>query len=172
MRMRRAVVLAALFATAPTVAPPALGADIEAGDLTIQQPWARATPGGAEVAGGYLSVVNHGSTADTLVGGSLETAGRFALHSMTIENGVMKMRPTGPLAIAPGTTLRLSPMGTHIMFTALKRGLKTGETVKGTLVFEHAGTVPVTFAVEGIAAKGPGGAMPPGHQGMPGMDMH
>ena len=121
------------------------------------------------VGGGYLTVANHGSTPDRLMGGSLEAAGRFELHSMTIDDGVMKMRPSGPLMIAPGATLTLSPAGTHIMFTKLKRGLSKGETVKGTLVFEHAGTVPVTFDVEGIAAKEPAGAS--GSHAMPGMDM-
>ena len=173
MRMFQTIGLAAVLAVAPVVAAPSLAADIKAGDLVIGQPWARATPGGAEVGGGYLTVANHGSTPDTLVGGSLDAAGRFELHSMTMDDGVMKMRPTGPLAIAPGATLTLSPAGTHIMFTQLKRGLKKGDAVKGTLVFEHAGTVPVTFEVEGIAAKGPTGAIGSGQKGqsMPGMDM-
>ena len=63
----------------------------------------------------------------------------------------------------------LSPTGTHIMFTGLKRGLKKGETVDGTLTFAHAGTVPVQFEVEGIGAKGPGAGA---GQPMPGMDTH
>ena len=59
------------------------------------------------------------------------------------------------------------------MFTGLKRGLRKGETVDGTLVFERAGTVPVRFEVEGIGAKGPAGGDAAGHAGhsMPGMDM-
>ena len=59
------------------------------------------------------------------------------------------------------------------MFTGLKHGLKKGETVSGTLVFERAGTVPVEFEVEGIGAKGPGKDVTLGHAGhnMPGMDM-
>ena len=171
MRMFRTTGLAAVLAAVPVFAIPAFATAIKAGDLVIEQPWARATPGGADVGGGYLTIVNHGSTPDTLMGGSLEAAGRFELHSMTTDHGIMKMRPTGPLAIAPGGTLMLSPTGTHIMFTQLKRGLKTGETVKGTLVFEHAGTVPVTFEIESIAANGPGEATPSGRSAMPGMKM-
>ena len=83
------------------------------------------------------------------------------------------MRPTGPRDIAPGASLTLAPSGRHIMFTGLKRGLRKGETVEGTLVFEHAGTVPVQFTVESIGARGPGGGEASGQaaHSMPGMDM-
>lgn len=157
--------LAVLLSLAPTVA----GAhDAKLGDLVIQHPWLRATPNGAQVAGGYLTVVNRGSVAETLIGGSLEAAGRFALHDMTVENGVMKMRPAGTLTIPPGGSLTLSPAGTHIMFTDLKHGLKKGEEVDGTLSFAPAGTVSIRFTVEGIGARAPAGEAAPA---MPGMNM-
>lgn len=127
--------------------------EFRAGDLVIQQPWARATPGGAAVAGGYFSVTNHGRTPERLTGASLEAAAHAELHDMAVENGVMRMRPTGPLAIPPEATLTLTPTAKHVMFTGLKRGLKAGEVIAGTLTFEHAGAVPVAFAVEGIGAK-------------------
>ena len=154
----RLAVLTAL-ALVPTMA---LARDVTAGPLVIRQPWARATPGGAEVGGGYLRIENKGSAPDRLVGGSLEASTAFTLHSMTTDNGVMRMRPTGPLLIPAGGSVTLDPSGRHIMFTGLKRGLKKGEAVAGTLVFEHAGTVPVEFEVEAIGAKSPG---------MSGMDM-
>ena len=40
------------------------------------------------------------------------------------------------------------------MFLDLQRPLKEGETVKGTLVFEKAGTVAVDYAVRPSAARG------------------
>ena len=42
--------------------------DVKAGDLVISQAWSRATPGGAKVAGGYLTIENKGTVADKLVG--------------------------------------------------------------------------------------------------------
>ena len=45
------------------------------------------------------------------------------------------------------------PGGYHVMFIDLKRQLKEGETVKGTLTFEKAGTVPVEFAVQPVGAR-------------------
>ena len=40
---------------------PALAEEVKAGDLVITQAWSRATPGGAKVAGGYLTIQNKGS---------------------------------------------------------------------------------------------------------------
>ncbi len=164
LRAGRLVLLAALV-LAPRLA---MAQEVRAGDLVIGHVWTRATPNGAQVAGGYLTITNHGSAADTLTGGSAAVAAAFELHDMTMENGVMRMRPTGPLTIPPGGTVTLSPDGRHIMLTGLKHGLRKGETVEGTLTFAHAGAVPVRFDVEGIGAKAPSS-----HTGfsMPGMKM-
>ncbi|MEP9367490.1 DUF1775 domain-containing protein [Xanthobacter sp. VNH20] len=134
---------------------------VKVGTLTIEQPWARATPGGAKVAGGYLKITNTGTVADKLVGGSFERAGRFEVHEMSMNNGVMTMRPvSGGLEIPPGATVALAPGGYHLMLQDLKQPLKEGESVKGTLTFEKAGTVDVVFDVRGIGAGAPtGGGM-------------
>ena len=133
-------------------------ASVKAGTLTIDTPWIRATPGGAKVAGGYMKIINEGKEADRLIGGTLPMAGRFEVHDMSVEGGVMKMRhlPKG-LDIAPGTSVELKPGGYHVMFVDLKRGLKEGETVKGTLVFEKAGTVEVEYRVGPIGGGAPKG---------------
>ena len=70
-----------------------------------------------------------------------------------MENGVSKMRDLDGIEIKPGQTVELKPGGTHAMFVGLKRPLKQGESVKGTLTFEHAGEVPVEYTVEGIGAR-------------------
>ena len=160
----------ATLALAPSLAT---ARDFTAGALVVEHPWARATPGGAQIGGGYLTVDNKGTTPDRLVGGSFQASSGFELHQMSMDGGVMKMRPTGPLEIPAGGKLTLDPSATHIMSTGLKRGLKKGETVDGTLTFEHAGTVPVSFEVEGIGAKAPDKDGAAGHAGhdMPGMDM-
>ena len=155
-----------LLACAPSAAK---AGDVTLGDIVIHQPWARATPGGAQVGGGYLTIENKGKAADRLTGGSFAASSGFELHTMTMDGGIMRMRPAGPLDIPAGRTVTLDPTALHIMFTGLKRGLKQGETVPGTLTFEHAGTAQVDFAVEGIGARGPGGAVP-AHP-MPGMGM-
>ena len=51
---------------------------------------------------------------------------------MTMENGVMKMRPVeGGLEIKPGETVMLKPSGFHIMLVNLKQPLQQGKMVEG-----------------------------------------
>lgn len=150
---------AVLLALGLPAAGSAQAHDYSAGPLKLGHPWSRATPGGARVAGGYVTVTNTGSDPDRLTGGSIEAAGRTELHTMSMEGGVMRMAPLPDgLDLPPGKTVTLAPSGHHLMFLELKRPLKQGERVKGTLTFERAGTVPVEFAVESLAAKEPGKA--------------
>jgi copper(I)-binding protein len=143
-------ILAAAFALA-LMSGPALAHDYTLGALKIHHPWARATPKGASVGGGYLVITNTGTTPDRLTGGSSEVSKGFEIHEMSMDNGVMKMRmmPNG-LEIKAGETVTLKPAGYHIMFTGLKAPLTKGEHVDATLKFEKAGEVKVFFLVGGI----------------------
>lgn len=138
-------------------APKTSPTPVKAGDLTIEKPWLRATPGGAKVAGGYVTVTNSGTAPDKLVGASIAGSERGEVHEMSNEAGVMKMRPIDGVPIAPGASIELKPGGYHLMFLGLKTGFKQGQSVKGTLVFEKAGTVDVTFEVGALGARAPGG---------------
>src|SRR3982074_1213307 len=75
------------------LAAPVRAQEVKAGDLVITQAWSRATPNGAKIAGGYLTIENRGSAADRLLGGSGDIAGKVEVHEMATDNGVMKMRP-------------------------------------------------------------------------------
>lgn len=129
-----------------------------AGTLVIEAPWSRATPGGAKVAGGYFKITNTGSSADRLVGGSSAAAGRIEVHEMALTDGVMRMRPLKDgLEIPAGGTVEFKPGGHHVMMLDLKHGLSEGDIVRGTLVFENAGTVEIQYRVGpiGAASHGP-----------------
>ena len=127
-----------------------------AGGLQIGNPWARATPKGATVGAGYLTITNKGTEADRLIGGSAAPAGRFEMHATVTENGVARMRQVRGLEIKPGETVEFRPGGMHVMFMGLKQPLTQGQTVKGTLVFEKAGTVAIEFAVQAVGAPAGG----------------
>ncbi|MGA7804233.1 copper chaperone PCu(A)C, partial [Bradyrhizobium sp.] len=58
----------------------ALADEIKAGDLVISQAWTRATPKGAKIGGGYLTIENKGTAPDTLLGGSADIAGSVQVH--------------------------------------------------------------------------------------------
>ncbi|HEX3858027.1 MAG TPA: copper chaperone PCu(A)C [Pseudolabrys sp.] len=157
--MKRTLFLLAAFLAVCAVMP-AQADDVTVGALKISAAWARATPKGASVGGGYLKITNTGTTPDRLTGGSTDVANRFEVHEMSMDNGVMKMRPLAQgLEIKPGQTVEFKPSGYHIMFVGLKQQLEKGQHVKATLVFEKAGKVDVDFAVEGVGAQ-TGGAMP------------
>lgn len=139
-----------------TVNARAQTSDVKAGDLVISQAWARATPGGAKVGGGYLTIENKGTAPDRLIGGSTDVAGKLEIHQMSMDNGVMKMHPVeGGLAIEPGKTVKLAPGGYHLMMVDLKQPFKQGDKVSVTLEFAKAGKVALSLDVQGIGAKAP-----------------
>ena len=144
----KSILLAAVLAL---VANAAFAHEYKAGSIEIKHPWARATPKGSEVAGGYMKLINTGSEPDRLIGGSTVAAGKFEIHEMSMDGGVMKMRmlPKG-LEIKPGQTVEFKPGSYHLMFIGLKQPFEQGKRVKGTLQFEKAGTVEVEYAVEAI----------------------
>ncbi|MBN9022005.1 MAG: copper chaperone PCu(A)C, partial [Rhizobiales bacterium] len=74
-------------------------------------------------------------------------------HEMAVVDGVMTMRelPDG-LPIPAGGSVELKPGSYHIMFVGLKAPLKEGESFKGTLTFEKAGTVQVEYAVQALGS--------------------
>ncbi len=146
-----AVAAAALAALVMTSVAGAHG--YQAGPLKIGHPWARPALAG-RAGGGYLTVTNTGRAADTLIAAASPVAARVTLHEMRMNGAVMSMRPVKALAIAPGATLTLAPGGYHLMLEGLKRELKVGERVPGTLTFQKAGTVNIEFAVQ---------AAPPDH---------
>jgi hypothetical protein len=142
------VKIVAAAGAAPSVA--------KAGSLTLEQPWSRATPGGAKVGGGYLRITNTGTAPDRLTGGSFPLASRVEVHEMRLDGDVMRMKPVeGGLEIKPGATVELKPGGLHLMFVDLKEPLKEGQTVKGTLTFEKAGPVAVEYTVRGMSGAAP-----------------
>jgi periplasmic copper chaperone A len=138
---------------------PVRAEEVKAGDLVISQAWSRATPGGAKVAGGYLTIENRGAVADRLIGGSGEVSDRIEVHEMTTSNGVMTMRALdNGLVIEPGKIVKLAPGGFHLMMFDLRSPLKPGDKVPVTLEFEKAGKVKLFFDVQAVGAPGPGAA--------------
>jgi periplasmic copper chaperone A len=155
--------LASVLFVALLCAAPARAQEVKAGDLVITQAWTRATPNGAKIGGGFLTIENKGSTPDRLIGGSTDAASKIEVHEMAMKDGVMTMRPLdNGLTIDPGKTMKLAPGGYHLMMFDLKDQLKQGDTVPVTLKFEKAGEVKVSLAVQGVGAQAPGDAAPGG----------
>ena len=154
MRVAAAALAAVAFAALP--AQHAIAAEFKDGDVAIEAPWSRATPGGAKVAAGYLTIKNGGAAPDRLVSATADIAERAEIHEMSMTDGMMKMRQvTDGVAVPAGGSVVLAPQGYHLMLLGLKQPLKEGDTFAGTLTLERAGTVAVTFEVRGVGAAAP-----------------
>jgi copper(I)-binding protein len=147
--LRRLAIAALVFFSA--AAPAAAESPI-----SVENAWSRATPGGAEVAAGYLTIVNQGDTPDRLMSASTSVASKTEIHEMKMTDGKMEMRPVPDgISIPAKGTVTLEPAGYHLMLLGLKAPLEKGSTFTGSLTFEHAGTVEVTFSVAGMGASAP-----------------
>jgi copper(I)-binding protein len=136
-----------------------------ASPIVIERPWSPAMPPGAQTAAAYLTIVNHGTEPDVLIGASSPQAERVEFHLTTVDNGVMKMRPaTSGITIPAGATVELKPAGGyHVMLGGLKAPLRSGTMLPVTLRFAKAGSIDVVFAVEPIGARGPSAGAVPDH---------
>ena len=146
-------------------AVPVRAADYDVGTIHIAQPWAQATPKGATAGAGYMTITNNGTAPDRVSCVASDASAQCQIHSMTMDGGVMKMRPVeGGLEIKPGETVTLKPASLHVMFLDLKQPLEEGKTVKATLKFDNAGTIDVAYPIAAIGAPAPGAAT--GGEGM------
>ncbi|MFA6153267.1 copper chaperone PCu(A)C [Mesorhizobium sp.] len=129
--------------------------EFKVGDIEIVHPWSRATPEGAKVAAGYLVLKNHGETADRLVAATGELAGVTQVHEMAVDaNGVMTMKQLADgLEIPAAGEVALKPGSFHIMFMDLKKPVRQGQSFRGTLTFEKAGTVEVEYSVDAMGGE-------------------
>jgi copper(I)-binding protein len=137
-----------------------LAADIVLGNLQF-----RATVGAIPSSAGYLTIRNNGADDDWLVAAASDLARKTELHSMTMDNGVMRMRQVeGGIPVPAGGTVTLAPGGYHIMLIGLKAPLHAGQAYDVTLDFRHAGPMTITgTAVKPAEISIGSGAMTHGH---------
>lgn len=146
---------------------PAAGGQVatfRVGSIVIEAPWTRATPGGAKVAGGFMTIRNIGTEPDRLVGGTFPHAPRVEVHEMAVIDGTMRMREVrGGIEIPAGGSVQLRPGGYHMMFMDLSQPVRTGAPARGTLIFQKAGTIEIDYSVAPVGAPGPSGGASHGH---------
>jgi len=151
MFYRFSIMLVAIASVAFFVSSPAA-----AHDVTAKQAWSRATPKGAKVAAGYLTIENRGVQPDRLLSASSGAAAKVEIHQMSMQDGIMTMRPLdGGLAIPPDTTVTLVPGGDHIMFIGLIAPFEEDQRIPVLLNFERAGKIETIFEIGSVGAKGP-----------------
>ncbi|GAA4240306.1 copper chaperone PCu(A)C [Actinomadura meridiana] len=93
----------------------------------------------ADMAAGYLTVVNTGRGADTLTAVTSDIATDVSLHTTTAKGA---MSPVVAMTVPAHGRLVLRTGGNHLMLMGLKRKPRTGDTV--TFVLRFTTSAPVT----------------------------
>ena len=106
-----------------------------AADVKVDAPWVRGTVAGQKATGAFMSITA-GDGGAALVSASSPVAGVVELHTMSMEDGVMRMRPVPKIDLPAGKAVELKPGGYHVMLMDLKQPLKSGEMVPITLKVE------------------------------------
>lgn len=121
---------------------------ISVGELRLFNLRAIETPPNARNAGGFLSIANDASDMNRLVSASSPVAERVELHTMTMDNDVMRMREMEDGIELPGEAqVDLAPGGLHIMFINLSGPFVEGEDIPVTLMFEGGEKQEITLPV-------------------------
>lgn len=141
---------------AALAAAPALGCEtVTQGDISVQNPWSRATVGAARPGVFYVRIANAGPADDALVGIATPAAGMPMLHETVVTDGVAAMPHAMAVPVPAGQTVDLAPGGYHGMLMGLTAALREGDSFPLTLTFRRAGDVTVTVRVLSLRAEAP-----------------
>ncbi|WP_306477461.1 copper chaperone PCu(A)C [Methyloversatilis sp.] len=146
--MRRFVTAALLaLTTAPVIA-----------DITVKDPWVRATVPQQKATGAFMQIT--APKAARLVEARSPVAGVTEIHEMTMDNDIMRMRAVPGIDLPAGKAVELKPGGYHVMLMDLKAPITEGQDVPVTLVIEGADKKRETVVIKATArALGASGAM-------------
>ena len=102
--------------------------------VTIEDAWVRPTVAGQDVGAAYMTLVSTQNAS--LVHAESNVTKSIEIHSMTMQNGVMKMRMLETLLLAANKPYKLEPGGFHLMLFDLKKPLTEGQQVEFELTFK------------------------------------
>lgn len=115
-------------------------------NVKVSEAWVRASAPGQDVGAAYLTLLSNTNTTLTKV--ESPVAGSIEIHSMTMDNGVMKMRMLDSLPLGAGKPVKLEPGSFHLMLFDLKQPLTTGQKASFTLTFKNKAGKPYTQKIE------------------------
>lgn len=132
-----------------------LATPLLAGDITVEEAYARASRPGAPTGAMFMAIHNSGDQADRLIGAASPAAQVVELHTHIEDNGVMRMRALeGGIEIPAEGVHMLERGGDHVMLMGLTQPFEDGATVPLVLTFEHAGEVAVEVVVDNARQQG------------------
>lgn len=104
-----------------------------AAGVSVENAWVRPTVAGQDVGAAYMTFNSKQDV--TLIRIASDATNSVEIHSMSMQNGVMKMRMLENLAIKAGKPYKLEPGGFHLMLFDLKKPLTVGQHVNFELTF-------------------------------------
>lgn len=108
---------------------------VYAGDIvSIENAWVRPTNAGQDVGAAYMTFISKQDAS--LVHVESDITKSIEIHSMSMQDGVMKMRMMETLPLSTGKPYKLEPGGFHLMLFDLKKPLTEGEQVNFELTFK------------------------------------
>jgi copper(I)-binding protein len=118
--------------------------------MMVMDPYARSSTMMSATGAAFMTLMNKTDQDDRLIDAKSDIAERVELHTHIEDaNGVMQMREVEDgFAVPAGGMHELARGGDHIMFLGLKTGLKQGDMIPLTLVFEKAGEIVVEVPVD------------------------
>jgi hypothetical protein len=151
------------FAAAASSARAAPG-EMTAAAVQVRDAWVRWLPGQLP-AGGYLTLVNSGDHASSLVAASCPDYADVSLHRSRNVGGTSRMTPVHEITVAAHSSLEFATQGYHLMLAHPNKALQPGDHVPVTLSFAGGVVLTVQFELRPPSADAPATAMPD----MPGM---
>jgi len=112
----------------------------------VQAAWSRPAAQGT-TAGGYMTLANPGAKADSLVAVESPFASAVQIHQSSMHGAMAMMQAVTAVPVPAGGRVTFAPGGYHLMFLAVTRPLKVGDTLPATLSFASGAKVKASFVV-------------------------
>lgn len=130
--------------------------------VTVEEPWVRATVAQQNATGAFMRLSS--ATDTTLVKADSTVAKHVEIHEMAMENDVMKMRQIPGIALPAGQQIELKPGGYHIMLIDLNQQVGEGDHIPLVLIFEGADGKRETLTIDAPVRPLNSGSASHGHQ--------
>lgn len=117
--------------------------------VSIEDAWIRETPPGAKVSAGYMRLVNAADAPARLIGATLAEAARAEIHTMFMQDGMMRMRQLeNGLEIPARGQAALKVGGDHLMLMGLNTALTSGAQLSLQLQFADGSSTNISVPVK------------------------
>ena len=114
--------------------------------LQITEAWSPEAPPGRMMAG-FMQLYNNGEEDIALVDAASPQFAHVEIHTMIMDEGVMRMRRLDELVIEAGKIVELRPGGLHLMLIEPLERLAIGDLIEIELIDDQGRRYPLTSEV-------------------------